>query len=279
VLPVQVRPQQPVHFACSLPPNHNQTSFAFSLAGLLKHAESTGYDYSSYSRPPGLAVELFDFQKLDAIKVKGKENEVQIYALSKCFCTAKVLEVYDLVISELLVNLSPNLFYHSISHTLDVFTSARKIAILEGVGESDLELVMVAALFHDTGFLVQADGHEEISCQYAKDHLFQIGFTLPEIEIICGMIRATKIPQQPQNKLEEIIADADLDYLGRDDFFTIGDQLFKELKARNVIKEESVWDQIQIKFIENHHYFTETARNVRAAQKEKHLQIIKSKYS
>jgi len=222
---------------------------------------------------------LFDFQKLDAIKVKGKENEVQIYALSKCFCTPKVLEVYDLVISELLVNLSPNLFYHSISHTLDVFTSARKIAILEGVGESDLELVMVAALFHDTGFLVQADGHEEISCQYAKDHLFQIGFTLPEIEIICGMIRATKIPQQPQNKLEEIIADADLDYLGRDDFFTIGDQLFKELKARNVIKEESVWDQIQIKFLENHHYFTETARNVRAAQKEKHLQIIKSKYS
>jgi HD superfamily phosphodiesterase len=222
---------------------------------------------------------LFDFQKLDAIKVKGKENEVQIYALSKCFCTPKVLEVYDLVISELLVNLSPNLFYHSISHTLDVFTSARKIAILEGIGESDLELVMVAALFHDTGFLVQADGHEEISCQYAKDHLFHIGFTLPEIEIICGMIMATKIPQKPQNKLEEIIADADLDYLGRDDFFTIGDQLFNELKARNVVTEESVWDQIQIKFLENHHYFTETARNLRAAQKEKHLQIIKSKYS
>jgi HD superfamily phosphodiesterase len=187
--------------------------------------------------------------------------------------------VYDLVISELLVNLSPNLFYHSISHTLDVFTSARKIAILEGIGESDLELIMVAALFHDTGFLVQADGHEEISCQYAKDHLFHIGFTLPEIEIICGMIRATKIPQQPQNKLEEIIADADLDYLGRDDFFTIGDQLFNELKARNVVNEESVWDQIQIKFLENHHYFTDTGRNLRAAQKEKHLQIIKSKYS
>jgi hypothetical protein len=109
--------------------------------------------------------------------------------------------------------------------------------------------------------------------------LFHIGFTLPEIEIICGMIRATKIPQQPQNKLEEIIADADLDYLGRDDFFTIGGQLFNELKARNVVKDESVWDQIQIKFLENHRYFTVTAQTLRAEQKEKHLQIIKAKYS
>ena len=93
------------------------------------------------------------------------------------------------------------------------------------------------------------------------------------------MIRATKIPQQPQNKLEEIIADADLDYLGRDDFFTIGDQLFNELKVRNVVNQESDWDQIQIKFLENHRYFTHTAQTSRGEQKEKHLQIIKSKYS
>jgi PAS domain S-box-containing protein len=222
---------------------------------------------------------LFDFQKLEAIKVKGKAQEVQIYALSTCFATPKVLEVYDLVINRLLINLSPDLFYHAISHTLDVFTSARKIAISEGVGEDDLELLLVAALFHDTGFLVQADGHEEISCQMATDHLIPIGFSKAEMEIICGMIWATKIPQKPQNLLEEILADADLDYLGRADFFTIGSQLFNELKVRNVVNEESAWDQIQIKFLENHHYFTNTARNLRAEQKEKHLQIIKSKYS
>lgn len=225
------------------------------------------------------ATGLFDFQKLDAIKVKGKENEVQIYALSKCFCTNKVLEVYDLVIADMLTHLSTDLYYHSIAHTLDVFTSARKIAILEGVSDHDLELLLVATLFHDTGFLVKADGHEEISCQFAKEHLFHIGFTLPEIEIICGMIMATKIPQKPQNKLEEIIADADLDYLGRDDFFTIGGQLFKELKARKVVNQESDWDQIQIKFLENHHYFTDTVRNMREAQKQKHLHLIKLKYS
>ena len=138
---------------------------------------------------------------------------------------------------------------------------------------------MVAVLFHDTGFLIQADGHEKISCQYAKDHLFQIGFTITEIEIICGMIMATKIPQKPQNLLEEIIADADLDYLGRDDFFIIGNQLFNELKATNVVNQVSDWDQIQIKFLENHRYFTNTAQTLRGESKGKNLQIIKSKYS
>jgi PAS domain S-box-containing protein len=222
---------------------------------------------------------LFDFQKLEAIKVKGKEQEVQIFALVKCFCTPKVLEVYDLVLSDLLINLSPDLHYHSISHTLDVFISARKIAILEGIGEDDLELLLVAALFHDTGFLVKADGHEEISCQIAQDHLFRIGFNKNQIDLICGMIMATKIPQKPLNKLEEIIADADLDYLGRNDFFAIGDQLFNELQARKVVDNVFDWDQIQIKFLENHQYFTKTSQKSRAMQKEKHLQLIKSKYS
>ena len=189
------------------------------------------------------------------------------------------MEVYDLVINRLLINLSSDLFYHAISHTLDVFTSARKIAMSEGIGEVELELLLVAALFHDTGFLVQSDGHEEISCQLAKEHLFPIGFSKAEMEIICGMIRSTKIPQKPQNLLEEILADADLDYLGRDDFFNIGGLLFNELKARNVVNQETVWDQIQIKFLENHQYFTNTSRGLRAKQKEKHLQIIKSKYS
>jgi hypothetical protein len=90
---------------------------------------------------------------------------------------------------------------------------------------------------------------------------------------------ATKIPQKPLNKLEEIIADADLDYLGRNDFFAIGDQLFNELQARKVVDNVFDWDQIQIKFLENHQYFTKTSQKSRAMQKEKHLQLIKSKYS
>jgi hypothetical protein len=93
------------------------------------------------------------------------------------------------------------------------------------------------------------------------------------------MIRATKIPQQPTNLLEQIIADADLDYLGRSDFPDIASLLFKELKHKNMSLIEADWDQIQIKFLQSHHYFTQTSLNLRSGLKNKHLQSLINKYS
>lgn len=222
---------------------------------------------------------IFDFEKLKAIMVKGKEKEVQIFSLLKCNCTPRVLAALDLVVSDLLVNLDPELYYHSISHTLDVFKTCRLIALSEGVSEADMELLQIAALFHDTGFLEKSVGHEEISCQIAQNNLFGLGFNKSQINAICEMIRATKIPQQPTNLLEQIIADADLDYLGRSDFHDIASLLFKELKHKNMSLIEADWDQIQIKFLQSHHYFTQTSLYLRKGLKKKHLQFLINKYS
>lgn len=220
---------------------------------------------------------LFEFNALEAIKVKGKEQPVQIFELKGCNATSKVLQVFDLVMFELLPNLSPTLFYHTIAHTLDVFTCAREIARLEGVSDVELELIQVAALLHDTGFLKVADGHEEVSCQYAQAYLGEIGFSAVEIDDICSMIRATKIPQNPINHLGEILADADLDYLGRDDFYAIADLLFQELQTRGVVGDQRTWDLIQQNFLEKHTYFTKTSKDRRAAKKAYYLNELKLK--
>lgn len=96
------------------------------------------------------------------------------------------------------------------------------IAKHEGIEDNnDLLLLKISALYHDVGFLTIYTGHEEISCEVVSHELYDFGFSKEQVDIICGMIRATKVPQQPQTKLEEIICDADLDYLGRDDFFQI----------------------------------------------------------
>jgi hypothetical protein len=92
------------------------------------------------------------------------------------------------------------------------------------------------------------------------------------------MILATKIPQQPTDLLGQILADADLDYLGRADFPVIADLLFKELSHQNNLLLESDWDQIQIKFIRNHQYFTKTSIELRTEQKKNHLQALIEKY-
>lgn len=88
------------------------------------------------------------------------------------------------------------------------------------------------------------------------------------------MIRATRIPQAPQTKLDEILCDADLDYLGRDDFEPIARSLYDELKARGLVTDERAWDQIQVRFLRGHHYWTPTAVATRQAVKQQHLSML-----
>jgi len=88
---------------------------------------------------------------------------------------------------------------------------------------------------------------------------------------------ATRIPQSPQNRLGEILADADLDYLGRDNFFILSHRLFTELQAEGIIKDEEEWNKEQADFIGDHKYFTETSIKLRQAKRDQHITVIKSK--
>ncbi|MBC7382134.1 MAG: HD domain-containing protein [Bacteroidia bacterium] len=167
------------------------------------------------------------------------------------------------------------LYYHSYAHTTDVLQAAILLAKLEKLNVNKILLLKTAVLFHDSGFTIQASNHEELGCEIARQFLPQFEYIEMEIETICGMIMATKIPQTPKSKLEEIICDADLDYLGRDDFELIASTLFKELKIYHLISNEKEWNRLQLKFLQEHHYFTKSAISLRQDKKEKHIQKIK----
>ena len=83
--------------------------------------------------------------------------------------------------------------------------------------------------------------------------------------------------QDPQNKLQQIICDADLDYLGRDDFHQISDTLRRELRDHGKINSDRLWDELQIKFLEAHQYFTKSAIKLRQEKKLKHIEEIKQR--
>lgn len=165
--------------------------------------------------------------------------------------------------------------YHSLAHTLDVYAAAIDIGEREGVTGEDMVLLTTAALFHDSGFILQDLEHEEASCRLAREHLPRLGFSVHQVERICAMIMATRIPQTPHDKLSRILCDADLDYLGRDDFFSIGDTLFEELRAYGVIATEREWNAIQDRFISNHQYHTRTNKELREARKQEHLREVR----
>lgn len=174
-------------------------------------------------------------------------------------------------------NLSPTLFYHGIHHTFDVVKVSAEIAAAEGIiDEESVILLKTAALYHDIGFITTYRGHEEEGCRIAKATLPNFGYTDTQIDEICGMIMATQIPQNPQNVLQQIIADADLDYLGRDDFEPIADSLFQELSSRLMVTDIDVWNQIQVKFISAHRYWTASEIERRNPKKIENLEKVKA---
>lgn len=168
-----------------------------------------------------------------------------------------------------------HLTYHSVAHVRDVYKAAERLAKAEGVKGEELTLLLTAVLFHDSGFIFQSKDHEKVGGDIVRAELPRFGYTDEQIERICGMIMATRIPQTPNNLLEQIIADADLDYLGRDDFWTIGNTLFEELQMYGIIQTEDEWNALQIRFLDQHHYFTPTAVRTRQPKKDEYTTILK----
>jgi HD superfamily phosphodiesterase len=182
----------------------------------------------------------------------------------------------DFILSKLKKELSHTLTYHGYHHTLDVVDAADKIAVAEKISKSQIKLLRIAAFFHDAGFIYIYKNHEEKGCEMAKEFLPGFGFGIKQIEAICGMIMATKIPQSPKNKLEEIIADADLDYLGRDEVYVVAQTLFEELKVHANLTDEKKWNSMQVSFLKSHHYHTSYAIRLRGPKKEIYLEQLQA---
>jgi exopolyphosphatase/pppGpp-phosphohydrolase len=157
-----------------------------------------------------------------------------------------------------------------------VTTQVELIGLGECVTDEELLLLKTAALFHDSGHTISYDNHEYFSCLVAREMLLEYGYTASQIDTVCDLIMATKMPPKPGNRLERIMCDADLDYLGRSDMIPVSNLLFMELKERSKIKSLRDWNSMQVKFITGHQYFTVTARNLREVNKQLQIERIRS---
>lgn len=184
--------------------------------------------------------------------------------------------VRDQVIERLRSELPPALYYHSPEHTIDVLRQAEFLGNIESLSQIETYLLRLAALFHDTGFTLSAEDHEEYSCRFAAPYLAQLQLSEEERAEVEKAIMATRIPQSPQSRIGEILCDADLDYLGRDDFFPIGHQLFLELQANGKLSSLEQWNKIQISFLKQHRYFTQFCRQHREPVKLGYLYMLES---
>ena len=179
-------------------------------------------------------------------------------------------------LTRLELELDPQLTYHNLWHTRDdVLPATRRLAASSSIEAEDMRLLEVGAVYHDIGFLAQRHEHERAGADLVPEVLPQFGFTPEQVAVVQGMIMATQLPQSPQTPLEEILADADLDVLGRHDFLSRSQALRDEFDASGTAHSEGEWYRRQLVFLESHCYFTEAARALRDAGKRNNISAIK----
>lgn len=177
----------------------------------------------------------------------------------------------EFVVNLLSKHLPEFYYYHNVGHTLYVAAIANEIGVQEKCTLKELDLLAAAALWHDTGYINAYKGHEEESCRLARTYLPEYGYSWDDIEIITGIIMATQIPQSPKNKLEEIMADADLTYLGTEEATLIANDFYRELKHLNPSLTPDEWNSMQISFLQHHRYFTQYCKERREPMKLKYV--------
>lgn len=185
-------------------------------------------------------------------------------------------DIQELILDKLEKELPDNLFYHNVKHTVDVVTEVELIGWGEGCTDEEILLLKTAALFHDAGHIIGYDNHELYGTRIAREMLPRYNYTPGQIERICSVIMATRLPPEPSDLLECIICDSDLDYLGRSDFIPVSNTLYEELRAQGKMKSLNDWNKLQVKFISGHQYFTNTAKSLREVNKQLQIDRIQS---
>lgn len=163
-----------------------------------------------------------------------------------------------------------DLYYHHYDHALSVMERSIYLATMEWCSPEDIEMLAIAALFHDTGFIIQYDNNEAFWAKIAQNYLRTILYPKEKIKIIEKLILATIPSKKPTNLLEEIIKDADMDNLGREDFFDINEKIRKELEViKNIKIKDPEWHHASLDIIQWHTFYTDTQireRNERLIQ-------------
>lgn len=187
-----------------------------------------------------------------------------------------VFDTLQRVMHRLDQSLDPRLTYHNSAHTKDVFEAVGRIADYEGLTGTQKEFLQLAAAYHDIGFLRTGNGvgHEQASVELFINDFQELNNS--DKELISGLILATGVPHNPQSELQEIMCDADLDYLGREDYFDLSEGLYLEYLAFGKLKDRQEWKELQIAFFESHRYFTKFGLTQRQPRKIKNLEQIKA---
>ena len=187
-------------------------------------------------------------------------------------------ESEEFIIDYFAEHLSANYVFHDPEHTAQTVAAAKTIGEGFHLNDKEMQILLLATWFHDTGYAHGPVDHEDRSCQIASEFL-KDKISDEDLEEVKACIQATKVPQMPQNLLQQIICDADLSHLGMKTYWERNSKLRQEFTlTRNSIMNDNEWVEFELEFMVNHEYHTEVARALLNKRKAKNIQkLLKQK--
>lgn len=243
---------------------------------------------------------LFDYTLIGEVPIKKRGGTMNLYELEglhrehslyndgklanvelrkRCHIASVDFEhMRNDVINRLKSILPEELIYHDLAHTLNVEKSALRLARLEGLTEEETMLLRTAVLYHDSGFIFTYHRNELHGVRMMEKSLPKYGYDEGQIATIRAMILATSNGNEPVTLLEQIMCDADHDYLGRADYYMVAEKLRQEIAIFGDEMDEEEWLNFQLTYLENYHkFYTSTAINIRERAKQNRISELKQK--
>ena len=180
-------------------------------------------------------------------------------------------------LTKLREELSPIFQYHSFDHTTNMLKVVEQYTSPYEINKHEKELLKIAILYHDLGFIKDWKSHESTSVKLAQGDMTEVGYSAADIQLVKKLIMATRMPQEPESILEEIICDIDLDYLGCENYFERSELLFQEWLSLGLVQNRDEWKKKELDFLTNHHFHSEFGKAKRQPQLKRHLETILSK--
>jgi predicted metal-dependent HD superfamily phosphohydrolase len=172
--------------------------------------------------------------------------------------------------------LPPWALYHSLNHTKNTVAACREIGKALGLKAAEMEVLLLAAWFHDAGYTIAVRGHEARSAEIAQHYLHAAGWPARTIRNVTGCILATRMPQRPRSLLQRALCDADLISLGKRSFVRHNELLRQEIGRRERRRvDERIWLHRSIRFLHGHRFATRYGRTVLEAGKQANIERLR----
>lgn len=172
--------------------------------------------------------------------------------------------------------LPAGMYFHNINHTRNVVAAATDIAAANRLTDSEIYILTIAAWFHDTGYCYLYHNHEEASIAIAFAKLTQMDFEWAVIQQVNSCIGATRMPQKPDGLIQEVLCDADMAHLAKEDYFSSADQLRQEWAAKlGKVYTDPQWYELNLHMLSHHHYCSPYGKLVLEPMKQANIDQLK----